>query len=760
MSAPYQTIDTRWGTRNSHRLGQGNTLPYTGVPFGMNHFVLETRLGESRFFHPEDGTAFGIRLTHQPSPWMGDFAWVTWQVACLTDKEWGQLKEPLSAEASRELASSGYRGDLAQFRPGFLSYQRLRDGLQVACCPTQDGASLKVTPDRRYPKGHWVMSLVLDQSGWYELEGHQLTYYTNQLAGSKYGQYGQFGRMLAPEGVTFKFCQVVNLGEGLQQLWLDLDGIETIPSQSLHLEWVTSYISPDQLMLNYGQSDFFGQTWDQQCAQTEAAWEDYLSRLTVSHRERKLVDRFYHCLYRTATFPQAAYEWSEAGEPIHQSPYTGKLEHGFFFTNNGYWDTFRTNYPLYALIVPEMVPLFLEGILTVAQEDGFLPKWLSPDERGLMPGTLVDAVIADAVVKGLVAGDLAQKLYEAMLYTAETESVHSLEGRQGGADYSRLGYLPASYSESVNKSLDYAYSDFCISQVAQALGDYERAKDYRQQSLNYRHLFDDETGLMRAKDQAGQFLGDFVSQAWGGPYTEGSAWQQSFAVYHNLADLVALHGGDAAFYEQLQSLVNQPASYRVDGYGYEIHEMLEMARRDWGQLALSNQPSFHLPYLPIYAGYPHMAHQLLKSLMLEAFKLEEEGYIGDEDNGSLSAWFVLSSLGIYAVTPGANQYVLGISIWDQASLNLSGGLRFQWSTLNPSQVLNVVLRRQLNGRDYDAHFLTYEDIMAGGQLEQELGFLPSLKPTEPSLRPFSLALNGQREYNSFDCKIEEETHGN
>ena len=347
-----------------------------------------------------------------------------------------------------------------------------------------------------------------------------------------------------------------------------------------------------------------------------------------------------------------------------------------------------------------------------------------------------------------------------MLYTAETESVHHLEGRQGASDYRRLGYLPVSDGESVNKSLDYAYSDFCISQVAQALGDWERAKDYRQQSLNYRHLFDDETGLMRAKDQAGQFLGDFVSQAWGGPYTEGSAWQQSFAVYHNLADLVALHGGDAAFYEQLRALVNQPASYRVDGYGYEIHEMLEMARRDWGQLALSNQPSFHLPYLPIYAGYPHMAHQLLKSLMLEAFKLEEEGYIGDEDNGSLSAWFVLSSLGIYAVTPGTNQYVLGISIWDQASLNLSEGRGFQWTTLNPSQVLNVVLSRQLNGRDYAAHFLTYEDIMAGGQLEQELGLLPSIKPLEASLRPFSLALNDQREYNSLDCKIEEEAHGN
>ena len=134
------------------------------------------------------------------------------------------------------------------------------------------------------------MSLILDQSGCYELEGHQLTYYTNQLAGSKYGQYGQFGRMLAPEGVTFKLCQVVNMEEGLQQLWLDLDGIETIPSQSLHLEWVTSYISPAQLELNYRQSNFFGQSWDQQCAQTEAAWQDYLSRLTVSHREAKLVD--------------------------------------------------------------------------------------------------------------------------------------------------------------------------------------------------------------------------------------------------------------------------------------------------------------------------------------------------------------------------------------------------------------------------------------------------------------------------------------
>ena len=153
------------------------------------------------------------------------------------------------------------------------------------------------------------MTMVRAQSGWYELEGRQLSFYTNQLAGSKYGQYGQYSRMQAPEGVSFKLCQVVSLGEGLQQLWLELDGIEAVPSQFLHLEWVTSYISPDQLELNYQQSDFFGQSWDQQCAQTEAVWEDYLSRLTVSHREAKLVDRFYHCLYRTATFPQAAYEW-------------------------------------------------------------------------------------------------------------------------------------------------------------------------------------------------------------------------------------------------------------------------------------------------------------------------------------------------------------------------------------------------------------------------------------------------------------------
>ena len=187
---------------------------------------------------------------------------------------------------------------------------------------------------------------------------------------------------------------------------------------------------------------------------------------------------------------------------------------------------------------------------------------------------------------------------------ATVQSDQQNYGRQGTIDYLKHGYVPNHYHESINHTLDYAYSDFCISQVAQTLYDVETAHHYQQQSMNHRNVFDTETGFMRSKDLSGQFRPDFSPTSWGTDYAEGSAWQSSFAVFHDFAGLIEAHGGKQAFENKLVELCNQPPKFEVGGYGFEIHEMSEMAAIEFGQLAISNQPSFHYPYLSITLGNP------------------------------------------------------------------------------------------------------------------------------------------------------------
>src|SRR5699024_2412799 len=268
--------------------------------------------------------------------------------------------------------------------------------------------------------------------------------------------------------------------------------------QKQSVQLATSFISKEQALLNLSREndktakDFFNES----CS----LWENYLNRIEITHHDKKQVSTFYHNLYRTFLFPQTFYEFDKDNQPIHYDTFSKEVRQGKLYTNNGFWDTYKTVYPLYSLIAQEEYVDMLEGFLTSYRETGFLQKWLSPDERNLMPGTLVDAVIADAAIKD-IAIDLMPEFLEAMEKAATTQSENPNYGRQGTLDYLKYGYVPANYHESVNHTLDYTYSDFCISQVANKLGEAEKAKYYRKQASNYRHHFDTESTFLRAKDQ-------------------------------------------------------------------------------------------------------------------------------------------------------------------------------------------------------------------------------------------------------------------
>lgn len=640
MKPLLETIDTRFGTASKHTFSRGNTLPYTGVPFGMNYFVPQTSDQEgSWFFDPHLPIFQGIRLTHQPSPWIGDYSWL------LLTPVTGQL-----GGNSLFHRQSSYDMDKASFQPHYLKIFSLRYQIETQLSPTCYGASIRL--EQKQGK---ALSLYLHAAD--ELTVEQVDKRTLALR-----QEGETESNKSPlvmfTALAFS-TDILSINQVEQDWRIDLAESET------QIQLATSFISKEQAFFNLPKQDF-----TEIRADAQKSWEDLLGRFDVV--ETGPVDRtfFDHCLYRLFLFPQTFYEVNEQGEEIHIDLASGTIKPGLLFTNNGFWDTFRTSFPLFALIIPEHYRQFLEGFLNSYRDTGYLPKWLAPDERGMMPGTLIDGLIADSACKNM-APEFEEEFLKAMIKTATKADPKAINGRHGLAQYQKLGYLSTDFHESVSHTLDYAYSDFCISTCAAKLGQEELAQAYAQYAKNYQNLFDPETGYMRARDVDGNFRPDFSPYSWGRDYAECSAIQASLGVLHDIPGLIQLMGGKEAFSNYLLKTCQDAPLFETTGYGYEIHEMSEMVTAHFGQLAISNQPSFHIPYLFRYSDYPDYTALLIKTLRQKAFHPSWEAYPGDEDNGSLSAWYVWSALGFYPTCPGKASYDLGIPLFDHLRIYLA-----------------------------------------------------------------------------------------
>lgn len=712
-----KTVDTRHGSLNQREFSNGNTLPYTGAPFGMNYFVLQSSTGSNWFFNPNFPIFQGLRLTHQPSPWMGDYS------ALLMTPVTGS---PLSKNI--EANQTSYSINDAVFTPHYLKVDLLRYRLLMELAPTTYGAKLRLTNRSQETMGLQLQSISDENLAFEILEEHKQIHVTLD-------QTVNDGKSILKLYVILNFDQSVNhLSFAPDTQTVQFNSQQ---SRTVEVSVATSFISIDQAQLNL-ESELLGVSFDEVRDRTAQEWEDHLTLIEVEDRDQAKVQAFDQYLYRLFLFPQTFYELDANKQPIHFDVYAQDVKPGKFFTNNGYWDTYKTVYPFYSLLLPDLYQDMLEGIQHVYRESGHLPKWLSPDERGLMPGTLVNAVIADAAVKGLLSEEALRFYLDAMLKEATTPPAEKKFGRAGVKDMLKYGYVTNQEIESVNQTLDNAYSDFCIRQLAILLGEDKVAQEFSQHALNYRHLFDAESGFMRGKDAEGQFTPNFKAEDWHFDYTEGSAWQNSLAVFHNFQDYLEMMGGREPFLDHLIRLANEDPIYDIGNYGMEIHEMSEYATSGFSQITVSNQPSFHLPYLFAYAGKPAYTQLIVKQMCEQAFSTDFAGFPGDEDNGSMSGWFVFSQLGFYPVTPGVPEYVLGIPQFDRSRLNLPNGKTFTIETSNHAIQNNFIQTVELNHEAYIKLFLTHEAILVGGQLDVKLGLLPTETHYDVTELPYSL----------------------
>lgn len=641
-------VNIKQGSASALRFSNGNTLPLIQRPFAMCAMSAQTSSDSSWFFHSQARSLEGVRITHQPSPWIADYGTVIFMP---------QKRTPFFS-VNRW---SGYRPEEAVMTPSYMKLGFLRSRSVFECTPTERGAALRIRFDDDKDNSLSVLPLKDESSFKYVPEENTLYATVTNCGDNKAVNFKMYCIVKFPDGqisadenmVGNDNCRSVsNVTEGKETgIHLKLTG------SAVDAFVATSYISFEQAKLNLF-ADTNGKTFDGIRKEAEDIWESYLSRIEIEAVNEKQMRTFYSCMYRAFLYPHKCYEINENGEEVHYSPSTGKVLPGVRYTDNGFWDTYRTCYPFYAIVAKEEYAQMCKGFVNDYLESGWLPRWPSFGERGCMPSTLIDAVLCDAAVKGIADEDTVRTAFDGMIKHANVNSPDDDYGRSGAESYCSLGYVPIEvHKESVNLTLDAAYGDWCISVIAKLLGEKEIEEEYSRRALNYKNLFDSETGFMRARYSDGTFREDFNPVAWGRDYTEGSAWQNSFAVPHDMEGLASLYGGKEKLIEKIDELFSTPPIYEDAAYSSEIHEMTEMAAADFGQCAISNQPSFHLPYIYSELGQVEKTSYWVKKMCEEAFSYEDDGFPGDEDNGSMALWYVFSSIGIYPFCPGKNEFV-------------------------------------------------------------------------------------------------------
>ncbi len=636
---PIDYVNIKQGTDSNRRFSNGNTLPLVTRPNALAMFAPQTFSDRGVwYYNPNDRCFEGVRLTHQMSPWVGD-----WSYFCFMPQA-----EKLYASAFRRW--SGFRKEDSVLTPYYLKYYLLRYKTEFELAPTNSGAIMRISTDESVTNPVFsVLPFEFPTEINVNTEKNVIEGYT-----ASYAHVPKSGKLK----VYFVFAFDCEIFGEMREEEKYLSGVGVkVKNHNYTVRMATSYISLEQAYRNLDR-ELSNKDFESIKNEGLEEWNSLLSRIDIKADEEK-VKTFYSCMYRAFVYPNKLYEVDEKGDAWHIVPESGEIKRGVSYTNNAFWDTYRTTYPFYTIVAPEKMNEIVEGFLNIYDDTGTLPKCLTPSDFNCMPGCLLEGVIADVVAKGLLSKENTKRALKAMLTNVSTVG-KELNGRKCVKEYEKLGYVPYDLcSESVNETLDSAYGDFCISVVAKALNDEETYKKFTKRSKNYKNLFDKDSLFMRAKDSNGNFRNQpFDCYAWGGDYTEGCAWQSSLLVPHDYDGLAELYGGKERFLKMLDELFNGKPLYSVGGYGFEIHEMTEMAAVDLGQCAISNQPSFAFPYLYAYFDEKEQSRKILNKITESYFSYKEDGFPGDEDNGSMSCWYMFAVMGLYPITPGKTDYLV------------------------------------------------------------------------------------------------------
>jgi predicted alpha-1,2-mannosidase len=715
------------GTWSMREVSHGNTYPGVFTPFGMLGWTAQTSEGDGWGYQYFRETLIGFLATHQPSAWMNNYG--AFSLMPLT----GML-QVAPAERASHFSHANERA-----LPYLYSVLLEACKVKVEMTPSPRGGAFRFT----FPKTEDAYVLVDANAGGGAVEIHAET---NTITGwnasgahdaPNFKQYfvAVFDHPFTRQGVW----EIPESGQDQKPTVIEANersrvgnrvgayaGFSTKDGEAVTVRIGVSLISPEQARRNLDQ-DMPEADFDHVVARAKSAWESQLAKIDVEGGTAAERRTFYTALYHAVQLPHMLEEIDGAGKFVHWSPYDGKVHAGEMFADTGFWDTFRAEFPLLALVEPKRDAAIIRAMLHAFDEGGFLPKWPNPGETNVMIATHGDAVIADAYAKGIRDFDAA-KAYAALRKDATEKGTGAFEARSGIEDYIRLGYVPYDHGvrESVACTLEYAYDDFAVAQMAKALGHDDDYRLFTARSKNYRNVYDGRTGFMRGRKSDGTWIEPFDPLAWGGVYTEGNAWQWLWSAQQDIAGLIELMGGKAAFVARLDALFSTTTAFKAGGYGQVIHEMTESKMEDMGQYAHINEPVHHVAYLYDYAGQPWKTARWVHAIEDRLYRPGPAGWLGDEDTGQMSAWYIFSALGFYPVNPGQPIYALGSPLFRRAAIHLENGKTFIVQTAGQRTPADIYVQSAtLNGQPLDRAWITHEEIVNGGVLQFRLGAQPN-----------------------------------
>jgi len=675
--------------------GHGHTYPGATMPFGMMQLSPDTRLegwDGCSGYHYSDNYIYGFSHTHLSGTGVSDYGDIllmpTNQVVFNNGAD-GKRGYRAHFSHDNEIASPGY-------------YEVLLDStnIQVALTVTKRAGIHQYI----FPEGEKQI-VILDLEHRDALVDHQI----NLLSDSTLNGY-RHSKAWAEKQMLFyhiefskAFIRKEKLEDG-KKMAFEFDETNGEP---LHLRIGISAVDEQGAQQNL-EAEIGNQSFKEIKQKAETAWESQLQKIVVESENEEHKVNFYTALYHTMLAPNLYQDvdgrYRGMDLKIHQ---TSDFK---YYTVFSLWDTYRAAHPLYTLIEQERTNDFINTFIAKYEEGGIMPIWdLAANYTHCMIGYHAIPVIADAYLKGIQNYDVS-KAFEAMKHSAGQDKL-------GLKWYKEMGFIPVEQEgESVSKTLEYAYDDWAIAQMAKALDKEEEAKLYTQRAQYYKNVFDPSSNFMRGRIRNTWFQ-PFDPYEVNFNYTEANSWQYSFYVPQDVTGFIQLLSGKHVLEEQLDGLFS--ANSKTSGA-----EQVDITGLI-GQYAHGNEPSHHIAYLYNFINKPHKTQEKVHEILTTLYSNNPDGISGNEDCGQMSAWYVLSSLGFYPVTPGNNTYIIGKPLFDKATLNLENGNQFVIKANELSTDNLYVESAQLNDTDYSNSYLNHEDIIEGGQLTFNMSNSPS-----------------------------------
>ncbi|MEV0131502.1 GH92 family glycosyl hydrolase [Dactylosporangium sp. NPDC050688] len=699
-------VDTRRGSNSSFSYSRGNTFPGATVPNGFNFWTPVTNgNNDSWLYEYKATTVQGFAISHEPSPWIGDYAQL--QVMPMT----GGVKS--TPDARKSTFSHGNEVAKAHYYKTQLDTY----GITAEITPTDHAGVMRF----RFPSA--AESVILFDT----VDSASGSLSVNNAAQTISGSINHRGQQLYISATVDKAVAASGTitGQGATS-WIRF---ATAANEQVTLKIGTSFISVAQAAANLSQ-EVGAKSFDTVREEAATLWDATLGKVRIEGATSDNQVTFYSNMYRSFMYPNNRSEMV-GGVRRYHSPYDNTVHDGQMYVNNGFWDTSRAVWPLYTLLTPTRTGEMLDGFVNAYKNFGWTPRWTGPGSIDIMVGTNQDLAFADAYVKGVRNFDY-QAAYASMVKNASTYSGAGNKGRKAIQTSVFKGYVATDVlGESAAWTLEDATNNFGISQMGQVLGYTEDAAYFRNQALDYVNLFSQSVGFFRGKQSNGAWRttdANFRPNEWGCEFTEGAPWHYATAAPQDPQGMANLYGGQAQLAAKIDAVLAAPRDFLPGCYGGTIHEMSEAYDTNMGQYAHSNEPIHHMLYMYNYAGTPAKTQNQVRRVLTTLYNSGAgtgNGYLGDEDNGEMSAWYVFSALGFYPARMGSTDYTIGAPLHPKATMTLENGRTFTVTAPGVSDVNRYIQSATLNGVTYTKNYLTHADLTAGGTLNFVMGPNPS-----------------------------------